>query len=290
MRAAPARKPFSDRYVFAKVMQDNPDLCREVIEVALGLRIGGVKAIEVESTGAAIDRRSVRYDVFLDSEEAAFEVEMQSYSQRGLPLRMRYYRSMLDRRLLDRGEPFDLLKPVYVIFLCMNDPFGLGLPAYTFAPCLREDPRAEFDNGAVDVVLSAAGDLSLAPAGLAGLLQYVKTGDPAGDRFAARLEAAVDAAYDDEGWVSTMMPIEWDIRDARLCGVDEGLERGRREGRKEGRKEGLRDGLVEGSRLAAERSRALIEAMRSAGASADEILDAVSTGDLEEQCARYGVA
>ena len=31
------RYPISNRYVFAKVMQDNPDLCQEMIEQILGM-------------------------------------------------------------------------------------------------------------------------------------------------------------------------------------------------------------------------------------------------------------
>ena len=53
------RYPISNRYVFAKVMQDNPDLCQEMIEQILGIKVGHVKTIEVESESTIVSRKLV---------------------------------------------------------------------------------------------------------------------------------------------------------------------------------------------------------------------------------------
>jgi len=137
-KPAATRKPFSNRYVFAKVMQDNPDLCKAVIERVLDMEVGAIESVEVESEAVGITRRGVRFDVFMRGGGASFEVEMQTYEQEELPLRMRYYRSRLDGRALSKGERFSALRPVYVIFICTTDPFGAGLPVYTFESVCRE--------------------------------------------------------------------------------------------------------------------------------------------------------
>lgn len=311
------RLPFSNRYVFAKVMQDNPELCREMIERILGMPIRRIERIEVESEEASIARRSVRFDVFLQSDDAAFEVEMQAYEQRSLPKRMRYYRSQLDRRLLRKGAGFDELKPVYVIFICTYDPFGKMLPVYTFRSRCDEDPRLVFDDGSVDVVLNAAGDLSMASPDIACLLQFVGT-DAVVDSFTGRLQEAVDDAYRDEEWMMGMSWLDWDIRDAKAAaakegraeglaaghaeGLAEGRAEGRAEGLAEGHAEGLAEGLAEGHAegcaegrvegAAEERKNVslLIEAMEKAGCGVDEVIGALKSPDRDALYERYGIA
>lgn len=280
------RRPFSDRYVFAKVMQDNPELCRDIVACILGLDVGRIRTIEVESERVAIERRGVRFDVFLQGEDAAFEVEMQTYEQQSLPLRMRYYRSQIDRRLLDKGEPFDALAPVYIIFICTHDPFGFGLPVYTFRGTCQEDPSVPFDNGATDIVLSAAGDLTRTTPEIAALLRYVRTGEVSGDALASRIEDAVDEAYRDEGWLDDMRLIDWDLRDARRAAEREGWATGHARGCAEGRAEGQAEGRANERRLQA----GLVAAMEHEGHSADEILAALMNEDRDELYERYGLS
>lgn len=83
------RHPFSNRYVFAKVMRERPDLCKAIIERALGVEVGRVQAVEPESEQTSITHRSVRFDVFMRGDGASFEVEMQTYEQTDLPRRGR---------------------------------------------------------------------------------------------------------------------------------------------------------------------------------------------------------
>lgn len=269
-----AHLPFSNRYVFAKVMQDNPELCREFVERVLDIKISHISQIQAEAEVTNIVHRSVRFDVYLDSDEAAFEVEMQTYEQRNLPVRMRYYRSQLDRRLLGKGEDFINLKPVYVIFVCTWDPFGPGLPVYTFKSSCVEAPEVVFDNGAVDVVLNASGDLSRASSGLASLLQYVETNTTDNsDPLTSGLSRAVAQAHKDEEWVSSMSLLDWDIRDAK--------EAAAREGRAEGRAEGRSDERARQARL--------MSAMEASGCEPAEILLALRPENVDAAYARYGI-
>ncbi len=266
--------PFSNRYVFAKVMQDNPDLCKEIIERVLGIKIECIKTIEVESESVSIANRSVRFDVFLHSADAAFEVEMQTYEQKALPKRMRFYRAQLDRRMLGKHDDFDALKPVYVIFICTHDPFDRGLPLYTFRSCCDEDPTIPFDNGTLDLILNTQGDLSLVNSDIANLLQFIQTSKPAkADPLTSKLATAVQDAFDDEEWVKSMNWLDWDIRDAKEYAKAEGREEGREEGRT----------------LLRETTDRLVDAMKQAGCTSDEILTAIRSENFSAACKQYGV-
>lgn len=288
---------FSNRYVFAKVMQDNPDLCREVIERVLGVEVGRVEAMEVESEATEVIRRSVQFDVFLKGPEAAFEVEMQTYEQRELPLRMRYYRSQLDRRLLSKGARFSELRPTYIIFICTDDPFGFGLPVYTFRSRCLEDGRVPFENGATDVVLNAGGDLALADPAVASLLEFVSTDVARGDDpLTSRLSRAVGEALEDEEWVKSVSNLDWDIQDAREVaeakGLADGMAKGLEKGLAEGRAEGRAEGLVEGEAVGQSRMAKLMKAMLEADCAQENLVKATEASgkELEGLYAQYGIA
>ena len=61
-----------------------------------------------------------------------FDVEIQTAKQGDLALRTRYYHSAMDTSLLHSGQYYTELKESYVIFLCMFDPIGKGLPLYHY--------------------------------------------------------------------------------------------------------------------------------------------------------------
>lgn len=70
---------FTDDFMFCKVLENNPDLCRELLEVILAIKINKVehiskqKEIKVKSDG-----KGVRFDVYLeDSDNRVFDIEMQ---------------------------------------------------------------------------------------------------------------------------------------------------------------------------------------------------------------------
>lgn len=277
------RPPFSNRYVFAKVMQDNPDLCKEVVERILDIKINHLETIEVESEHVSIAHRGVRFDVFLQGDEAAFEIEMQTYEQHSLPQRMRFYRSQLDRRILGKSQDFTELKPVYVIFICTSDPFGKGLPVYTFRSRCDEDPSVPFDNGAIDMVLNAQGDSRLVRPEVMNLLQFIKTNVAIElDPLTHKLETAMRNAFEDEEWVRNMNWLDWDIRDAKAHAAAEGRAEGLAEGRAEGRAEGAER---ENARISQ-----LIAAMEQSSCSSESIIQALKSTNREALYKQYNIA
>ena len=57
---------------------------------------------------------------------------MQTVIKKDEGLRMRYYQSMIDIDHLNHGESYSDLKESYIVFICLDDPFGDGKPVYNF--------------------------------------------------------------------------------------------------------------------------------------------------------------
>ena len=123
------------------VMQD-PELCKELLEVILNVPIERVEYPELQKTiDIAQDARSVRLDVYVrDGHDTVYDIEMQTVHEEGLPKRSRYYQGMIDLASIEKGELYKNLNRSYVIFICTFDAFGRGESIYTFENMCREVP------------------------------------------------------------------------------------------------------------------------------------------------------
>ena len=70
--------------------------------------------------------------LYLKDSDKIFDIELQNAIDDDLPLRTRFYQSMLDCDNLLKGQDYSELPTSFVIFICKYDPFNLGLPIYTF--------------------------------------------------------------------------------------------------------------------------------------------------------------
>ena len=131
----------SNDFLFGKVMQE-PELCKELLQRILPeLDIIRVEYPEVQKTiKPDADAKSVRMDVYVnDDKKTVYDIEMQATESGVLPKRSRYYQSMIDLQLIDKGQPYSELNKSYVIFICQQDIFGKGRHIYTFESICRED-------------------------------------------------------------------------------------------------------------------------------------------------------
>ena len=129
---------FSDRLMFAIVMQD-ADLCKQFIERLFpGKKVADIKfRSDIKATAEAtiipgLFAKSVRLDVLFEDSDIYYDIEMQVEGEPFIAKRSRYYHSSMDTHTLKKGEPYSKLKPCYVIFICLHDPFGLKEPVYSF--------------------------------------------------------------------------------------------------------------------------------------------------------------
>ena len=195
---------FADDGMFQTVMKD-PRLSAELVERLLGVRVKQVEYPELEK---AIEpyytSKGVRLDVYLKDEDKTIDVELQSYPQKALGKRMRYYQSMVDCDCLMKGQPYTKLKESYILFICKFDPFldetksGFGLPRYTFRNICVENNSVNLDDKTVKVVYNAKAYGSVEDPKVRALLCFIQTNEPGEDDFSKRLSEFVEKAKKNE--------------------------------------------------------------------------------------------
>ena len=191
----------SNDFLFGKVMQ-NPKLCKELLQRILpDLNIERIEYPELQKNiNMDMDARSVRLDVYVkDEKEVVYDIEMQVSHTKELAKRSRYYQSMIDLQLIDKGQLYDELKRSYVIFICPFDLYGKGRHIYTFENVCKEDGSISMGDEAVKIFLNAKGTMDDVSDELKAFLDYVAGKKPK-DAYVERLEEAVKEAKKNREW------------------------------------------------------------------------------------------
>lgn len=184
----------SDNFVFSKTMELAPDLCRELLELILHLKIKSISWIEREKTlEERSDSKGIRLDVYVEEKgrRRSFNIEMQISNTRNLAKRMRYYQGMIDLDKLKRSQKYDELGASYIIFICLFDFFGKGRRIYTFRETCVEDSTLQLNDGTAKIFLNTKGTSDDVRDDLKAFLNYVECGEVEGT-FVEKLNAAVD--------------------------------------------------------------------------------------------------
>ncbi|MCM1187275.1 MAG: Rpn family recombination-promoting nuclease/putative transposase [Lachnoclostridium sp.] len=251
VQKSPARRrtlqelTLKDNFLFAAVMSD-PENCRQLLELALGLEIDTEKSIIYHP-----EYRGVRLDVYArDEHHTRFNVEMQIAKQ-SLAKRVRYYHSQMDMELLQSGTPYESLPDCYVLFICDFDPFGAGKYRYTLRHVFAEDERLRYSDGSHTVFLSTKGrNAGEVPVQLVNFLKYAAAGlkestTDFGDAFVARLQQSVKAIKADREIGGRYMLFEELLQNEHRDGFAEGKTEGLAEGEAKGLAKGRREMLSE---------------------------------------------
>ena len=151
---------------------------------------------------------------------------MQTTIPEDLPRRMRYYQSMIDIDSLIAGSEYETLKESYVIFLCTKDPFGLGLPVYTFNTVCKEKNDFTLNDGINKLFFNASAFASEKNLEIKGFLGYLCSGKPS-DYLTEDIDQRVERLKINEIFRSDYMMDALPLHDARQAGLKEGMEKGR---------------------------------------------------------------
>ena len=266
---------FTDDFMFGKVLVNNPEICRRLLEVLLEIRIKEIsfperqKAIEILSDG-----KGIRLDVYVDDENGTvYNIEMQTKIKKELPKRSRYYQGMIDMNLIERGAPYKDLKLSFIIFICLKDPFGRGYPVYRFENVCIQDCTLLLKDEAIKVFINADGDLTGLPEDLAAFLQYLK-GKVVDNKLVHMIDTEVEKARKHEEWRVEYMTLY--LRD--MENRDEGREEGIEIGLKQGMEQGLEQGLS-----------ALVTTIKGFTTDAEEIYQAVIKNEAYKDTPREEV-
>lgn len=194
---------FTNSVVFNLVMRRNPDLCKEVVETALGFELSKISYIETEKTiQPKLTSKNVRLDVVAKADGKMIDIEMQVAYEPSLARRARYYESAMDTDALKSGISYHELPESCVIFFCKGAPFGKGCAERRFAmmDALHPAEKVALDDGRTVVVLSAGNWAKAETPSLSRLLKYIHTGnvDDGSDDLTSRLENAVRELREDE--------------------------------------------------------------------------------------------
>ncbi|MBR4608198.1 MAG: Rpn family recombination-promoting nuclease/putative transposase [Lachnospiraceae bacterium] len=238
-----------DNYLFQKVMRKEPGLLHRLLERLLGFSIRKISIPQTEKTIETDFRaKGVRLDVYVEDENGrVYDIEMQSSGMADdeLPLRARYYQSMIDQGILEKGHPYSDLRESYVIFICAFDPFGLGLLRYTFRGRCDECMTLVLPDKATSIYLNAMGTRGEESPDIRGFLEYVRTNKASGC-FASELAASVDRVKADGKEKEIYMSLAMDMQMYIEKEKGTWFAQGRNEGFNQGRNEGLSEGLNQG--------------------------------------------
>ena len=238
---------------FARVLADNPDTARKVLNLILGSEIDKLvctNAEEVVGLWPGNDIKSVRFDVTFKGDQKHYVIELQNQIEEFLPQRMRLYQAMLTtEKCIKRGEEYDSLRASTIIWITNYDPFGKGLGIYTFLTKCDEDSELTFKgkpffDGGLTRLVNLKGNFEGYNPEVRVLAKYLRGGAAQKTGLTAELEQKVDLVNQDLEWRRKLMELEsyYDrvkrntAYEARMKGIEfgrlEGIQQERLEGRK----------------------------------------------------------
>ena len=226
---------FTDDFMFCKVLENNPELCRELTSLLLDRPIGKIVLLqgqkEIRQTS---DGRGVRFDVYFEDDDSQiYNIEMQPALRKDIPRRSRYYQSMIDQDHIEPGMGYDSLPNSYVIFISLNNLFpDIGLHRYTFTNKCHENPDLELGDGTTKIFICAKGKDDSISSKTKSFLKFL-TDQTAEDDFTISLKNAIENLRISKRGRKEYMTLQEKLYDAKK----EGLAEGRKEGREEGREE-----------------------------------------------------
>ena len=239
------RATFADSFIFYKVMRNHPRECQKVIELLLGIKIKSMTVHPEEQIDLDHDSKGVRLDVYVQDEERVFDIEIQVADTRELPERSRYYSALMSLDSLKSGEPYKMLKESHVIFICMEDIFGAGLPVYTFEDvCLENRDVKLHDRDYRHFFIAPICAKMIEDEEKRRFFEFLIS-NTAGSPLTDRLMDYVEDAKHNMQWRFSYMTLERLQYYAFQNGKADGLEEGRTEGFAEGeRKKALEGALI----------------------------------------------
>ncbi len=231
----------ANNFIFYKVMRNNPDVCKELLEILLEFKIERIEMSQEEVVDIDFASKGIRMDVYARDADGlkAYNIEVQTTDTSELPERARYYQGVMDVDLLKSGQQYKELKTTYIIFICLDDVFKKGLAKYTFENLCLEDTETKLNDRAQKVFYICKNYDKLLDARQKAFLRMV-TQNSSSDDFTRRVGGLVENAKRNTQWRQQFM--EWDREMACM------RAKGRAEGREEGIEEGSRQKAVEDAR------------------------------------------
>ena len=239
---------FSDNYMFTTVLEDkrNLNIAKGIVELALGKKVKDIRIVGVEKhVQARYGGKITRFDVLLEGEDSYIDVEMQVRKLLNFPLRSRMYHSQMDAKYVKAGD-YQNMKKSIVIFICLEDYFGMRLPRYTFASMCVECSELILEDKRFTIFLNPDSDTE--DSQLYFFLMFLKK-KIAKDAFTKTIEKAVATVKKDESarldYMNLDEYLDMLVDEEKAKSLKEGIEAGKAQGLQEGKAQGLQQSKIE---------------------------------------------
>ena len=229
---------FADHYMFEKVLHENQDVCQELLERLLKIKIDHIEYPEIEKTiSPYYETKGVRLDVYVKDSDNVFDIELQNINDEDLSLRTRFYQSMLDSDNLLKGQYYAELPTSFVIFICRYDPFSNDLPIYTFENRCLENLEISLNDKSIKKIFNATAYNQEKDLEISAFLEYIYNQE-AVDDFTSKLTSIVERIKKQE--VNRKEYNSMNLHD------QDNFRRGKKEGYSAGLSDGISEGISQG--------------------------------------------
>ena len=219
----------ANNFIFYKVMRHNPEECKQLLEILLRMEIDYIDMQCEETIETDFGSKGIRLDVYAKNQQQAFNIEMQASDTKELPERARYYQGVIDVDCLKSGQKYKDLRDSYVIFICIPDIFGKGLPCYTFENLCNEDITVKLKDRAYKYFFIAdnCDKIETLDEKQRAFLELVAGRNPT-DAFSTRLAQLTEEAKKNTQWKRQFMEWErqrtYDFENGKEAGIAVGIQ------------------------------------------------------------------
>ena len=228
-----------DDIIFRK-MAESKEFCEEILREFL--QDYHLKVLNNKSQYAItnIDRCSVILDAYCELRDGRrVNVEVQNADNVNHQKRVRYYSSVLTTSLMKKGEGFENVPEVCMIYICNFDIFKENKSLYLIKRVI-DGSNTEVDNGLKEVYISANINDGTT---LSELMEVFTKDDCYSDNFPVTSKMKYDLKYVKEG--NKMTDAMKELYEIFKEDIDqEALDKAKKVGREKGRKEGIKEGVI----------------------------------------------
>ena len=239
-----------DDFMFAKVMTANLELTKKAIEVITGRKVEDIQFHKAQyTTNPYIEAKGTRFDVLLEGDDVRYDIEMQLRKQNDLTQRNTYYTSMLVVDSLRKGMSYKELPHIFVIFICIFDPFDVGKERYIASERLCSEGKDITDevnyNGGYDKIYLNAGPVKPTHTegnkDLTNFLEYIRN-NVISDELTEEMNNLVENTRINAEVELEYMTLEEKLNEFKAEGREEGIAEGEKKNRIETATKMLLDG------------------------------------------------
>jgi len=217
------RATIANNFIFYKVMHNNPDLCKELLEILLEIKIDKIEMKQEAEIEIDYGKKGIRMDVYAHGSNKSFNLEMQTSDSGELPERARYYQGVLDIDELNKGADYKDLSTSYIIFICIPDPFKNGLGKYSFENICRENLKIKLNDRSFKYFFIAQNYDKILNEEQKAFLKLVMKNEST-STFSSKISSIVEDAKHNTQWRKQFMEFERQMAYSFRAGKAEGKD------------------------------------------------------------------